>query len=398
MKGLSSVSRWLSLVAALLLVTFLSGCLGGEALREPSKSFSVSGRIVDASWEGIPDVVLDFGSAGTVTTDPEGFWTMVGLEKPVKVEPYAVGYTFYPQTRWIAEASVQANFLGSQTDEPGFVSILAITDTHLVKGADGDPRYRSGTNWYYASHSNMRHMLDIVGPRDDPVLLVHLGDIVEESADGAVTGDWDFFRTIWDAIPIPTAIAIGNHDFDRLTYDELTHVLNYEERPEIAGSRFNETFVVGDGAAKAQVFIIDTNFDGQGGHTNTAIGRFTPAVLEWISNELDDPRADTVLFFSHHAPHHYNHPAIRPLFHRDSAMEFRGIVEEAAAAHPRLSMHYFHGHWHGDTLEVLETLGPVIPGYRIPATVHTETGYLVEIRADFFGDVELDVIELQYPY
>ncbi len=370
-------------------------CLAASVPQPTDQTYMVSGRVIDHNRQGVADIGLDLGKHGMTTTNADGYWQASQLQGTVTVTPAHDVYVFYPSQRSIDGPSLNLDFFAGDSPEPATLNILAITDTHLQAGADDQDPPSGGIgplNNYYATPANLRHMLDIVNDTADGHLLVHLGDICEPP------DDWDYFLHIWNQVQIPTEIAIGNHDFDGSTYEELSAILSYDGRPELGGSVFNKSFAIGEEPLKARVIIIDTNYDQHNQHTNPVVGRYSDAGLQWIAHELEMATEPVILFFSHHAPHHYNHPAPSPLFNTASAMAFKGIVETAMETRPELRMHYFHGHWHGAGLEVLHTLGPGIPAYRVPATVHTERGYLARIRVDVLGEVDIAIVELEYPY
>jgi hypothetical protein len=136
---------------------------------------SISGRIVDRSSVGIPDVLVTLGGAQTATTmtDANGNYSFTGLPSLVDytVTPSKLNYVFSPQTRNVTHliGAQVADFTGTLTLQPSDFDGDGKTDVAV---------YRPSTGYWY-----------ILRASDGVMLTRSLGS--QSHGDRAVPGNYD---------------------------------------------------------------------------------------------------------------------------------------------------------------------------------------------------------------
>src|SRR6056297_1843356 len=86
--------------------------------RESSKTYSISGKVVDQQDNGISDVIIRFsGGFESIKTDEEGNWEKDGLEGEVTITPEKRDYTFDPESRTVSGSDKYLNFVGTYADK-----------------------------------------------------------------------------------------------------------------------------------------------------------------------------------------------------------------------------------------------------------------------------------------
>src|SRR6056297_13576 len=91
--------------------------------RESSKTYSISGKVVDQQDNGISDVIIRFsGGFESIKTDEEGNWEKDGLEGEVTITPEKRDYTFDPESRTVSGSDKYLNFVGTYADQPYDIS------------------------------------------------------------------------------------------------------------------------------------------------------------------------------------------------------------------------------------------------------------------------------------
>lgn len=113
------------LLVLLVIVSIFSGCIGGGAAK-----YTVSGKIVDKSGNGVEGVALTFtgGSTGTATTNEQGEWKAT-LKGRVTITPTKDGYTFEPASKRVNGKAKDTDFLA--------VDPLEYTAAGFVRDIDG---------------------------------------------------------------------------------------------------------------------------------------------------------------------------------------------------------------------------------------------------------------------
>lgn len=105
--------RWLTFATLVL----LCGCSGDsvaspdEHVDPPSPApYAVTGSIIDDGGQGVPGVLVDFGSFGTATTALDGTWSKSGLEGLVTITPSKENWGFTPGSIDVESAASGVEF------------------------------------------------------------------------------------------------------------------------------------------------------------------------------------------------------------------------------------------------------------------------------------------------
>ncbi|NMA61186.1 MAG: leucine-rich repeat protein [Firmicutes bacterium] len=102
------------IVALVAISLSIAGCFGGGT---SSKSYTVSGKVVDGNGDGIvgAKIVVTGGKSTTTITENGGKYTLAGLTGICTLTPIFNGYTFEPNNLAISKASTNADFAGTMT-------------------------------------------------------------------------------------------------------------------------------------------------------------------------------------------------------------------------------------------------------------------------------------------
>ncbi len=198
------------------------------------------------------------------------------------------------------------------TPAPAF-KFVCVTDLHLVpagrmlKGLDPAERLRACVE-------------DIAAHHADAALCVVLGDLTHLAEPGA----YDLLRDCLRALPMPVRLMIGNHDrraaaraaFPDLADDGRGFVQQAFDTP---AGRF---------------LLLDTLNEG------SSAGRYCPARLGWLRNELRLAGQRPVFLFMHHPPFDCGIPSLDRIRLRDDA-----ALHALLAGHRNIR-HLFLGHVH----------------------------------------------------
>ena len=92
----------------------LVGCIGG-GITPPPATYTVSGRVTDASGQGIPGTSIMItgptgSSIGTATTGTNGSWSATGLTGTVTFTPNKPGLVFDPESGTVSAAANNVDF------------------------------------------------------------------------------------------------------------------------------------------------------------------------------------------------------------------------------------------------------------------------------------------------
>lgn len=250
---------------------------------------------------------------------------------------------------------------------PTEIKISIMADTHLRAGVDGDPLApnagTSNARAHYASPSKLRGFVAETNTLK-PDHVIHLGDMVD------TPNDFPYFHQEWAKITTPKTVTVGNHDFDDFTYEELVSILGYDEKPELGGSKFNQSFKIEKDDLSVRIIMLDVNFSLTDTHINTARGALHSQSFGWLEQEITNATEDYILLFSHIGPHLLNYPSNWPYFEESHALQVQSIVANSGK-----TVHAFFGHAHNPNIVKLTNLGATFPGYRLPDTIETETGH-----------------------
>ena len=132
----------------------------GTTVVQPT--YSVSGRVIDQSSNGVAGVSISFtGGFGSVTTASDGTWSKSGLSGTVTVTPSKSGWTFIPTSRQVSEASSSVSFSAElQYPDPlAIIFIEAGTSNTFGVRANGEV-VAVGANSF--GQCNVTHWQDIV--------------------------------------------------------------------------------------------------------------------------------------------------------------------------------------------------------------------------------------------
>lgn len=261
------------------------------------------------------------------------------------------------------------------------LELYIINDLHFKAGFDGngtDTGAVSNNRYYYASPNLVRSFVQKMNEKKPDVILV-LGDICDNPA------DYPLFMDIWSGLDptIKTAITIGNHDYDVLSYEQLVAAVGYDEQPEIAKSRFNQTFVVED----TRFIILDATFNADnvpGPHWQKV--RISNEAVNWLDETLEAAAEGTILIGTHVAPHQAGGGYFE--------VEQANAIAVVLAKHTAKSITWLCGHHHQNSLHKYAPINGS-DCYLCPAMINNEDGRYTEIILQV-GDFEPKTIPLPY--
>lgn len=121
------------IVALVVISLSITGCFGGGG---SSKSYTVSGKVVDGNGDGIDgvEILVTGGKSTTTTTENGGKYALTGLTGTCTLTPILEGYTFEPNNREISKASTNLEFTG--TTKPIEPEVNTLTVENGAGGGD----------------------------------------------------------------------------------------------------------------------------------------------------------------------------------------------------------------------------------------------------------------------
>ena len=113
------------IVALVVISLSITGCFGGGG---SSKSYTVSGKVVDGNGDGIDGVkiLVTGGKSTTIVTANGGKYALTGLTGFCTLTPSLEGYTFEPNNREISKASTNVEFIGTMKPIEPEVNTLTV--------------------------------------------------------------------------------------------------------------------------------------------------------------------------------------------------------------------------------------------------------------------------------
>lgn len=183
-----------------------------------------------------------------------------------------------------------------------------VSDTHLWVEAYDDPTHPplpEPPMYFYTGRAKVYDACAQIAALDDPVAaVIHTGDVVHGNRNNLGYQTWlDAVATLDPALPVHT--VPGNHDATAArdlgdgVEDGLAHLLGVENRPMIAGSRFNHAFSLSQNGVDARVVMIDSNRNTLTGEHDNAGAYWPQDLCEWIAQEIEGADEDLVLLCSH---------------------------------------------------------------------------------------------------
>lgn len=298
------------------------------------------------------------------------------------------------------------------------IILFVIADSHFRDGVSQPTDAGAGSptsGWaYFTAQHKLRHLKNIIDSNPPDALLL-LGDIAQHTTVG-----WSDFTHIWDTINCDKYIALGNHDFDDgTTYADLLTILGYQDKPENANSRFNQSITIEKTGIKIKILMCDFVYDSTGSRNNDVYigqppyeltkGRCPVDTMTWIETELNTDDATIILICSHHGIHGYNRYPSLDHFNEQDAIALNAMVQNATEKNLSLKrvLHLF-GHAHSPTIDrqqygVFDNPEPDIyfPGFSLPALVAQYGGAssnYVKVSIYPSGYSTFEEIPLQYPF
>ncbi|WP_216829722.1 metallophosphoesterase family protein [Alkalihalobacterium elongatum] len=272
--------------------------------------------------------------------------------------------------------------------------VWVMTDTHFKVDVDSNPSHPDAVKadkYFYKAHSHMRNFIDLVNEVNDfqPDLVLHLGDIVDR-----YDADFDYFNRIWNTIApnIRKERICGNHEVganrdDEFLYKKFTEV---QSREEVAGSKFNQSFVVANGHIRLKVILAETAYDENGRRDTNGPGYFREEAFDWIEYELNENRdTDLVLLATHHGPTLH--------FVDEQKQRLKNVIDYSCYRDPNLVIYDISGHNHPPSIQYQDYYFPSMPSYHLPAGVGAVGKYTI-LTFNTRKEMDLEERILQYPY
>ncbi len=281
------------------------------------------------------------------------------------------------------------------------MNIFVLTDLHIRYEADGNPTAKRATQnihgytrCFWKASERLDRFVKATA-QHQPDLVLGLGDFVGECH----TANWYTFlhgtdgKEGWNDIQSVKELTIGNHELNDGSYADVVAAIGYEQRPVVAGSRFNRSFPVIADSMAARILMVDTNI-GAEGHLSTDTGFLQPDALEWLEGEMRACPEEIVILCSHHGPQHWKTSRSGQtgptLFDPKDAEALASIVRKVAAIRPRFRVYNLFGHVHGVEKEWY-TAGLSVPSRHALTT--SLTGICPRHMVDFKSD-SLPVVKL----
>lgn len=280
------------------------------------------------------------------------------------------------------------------SDKP--LKIMFATDSHVKAPVDGNSEAIGaigGTRFFYTAGQKLQKFVDDVNDKK-PDLVFCGGDMIEELNEGSE----ELFMTKWNQInsSIRKELTVGNHDLawsPELTNTYIADAFGYGDRPIIAGSKFNQSFILSNGDNALKIISIDTNINENGEHKVVTAQMLKQPIRDWIESELLNSTEENIILFSHAGMeddlYHFN---------ADDAQDFKAMIDDIVLKRPELKVYSIYGHRHQTNVRSDNRLGESVKSYSIPAVVDTKIGKYVEITFYEKDGLTLREHELVYPY
>lgn len=279
----------------LFLLLLAMALMSGGVARQ--RVFSVSGRVIDTSGEGVEGVVVNNGRQFT-QTDQDGRWSLLTDTLVSKYISISTPADFcLPAADGIAAGFYVS--VGEAIAQKGHDFVLR-RRTHKADDfyyvAISDPQVRNESDlrrWREETMADVRRVADSLGDERE-VVGVTLGDLVFD--------DMALYAPYAQSVSnsgMTMFSCIGNHDFDRRWKDLDSMRLG---APAYAEKKYNERFGPTDysfNIGKAHVVTMkNINYLGNGRY----VERMTDEQLEWLANDLSYVPRGSLVLLNIHAP------------------------------------------------------------------------------------------------
>lgn len=277
------------------------------------------------------------------------------------------------------------------------LKIFFAADAHIRADVDGNPNATGaigGTRYFYTAGQKMQNFVDDVN-KSYPDLVYFGGDMIEEWEN---VGSADLFMQKWNQINsgIRKELTVGNHDLawsPSLANTDMATKYGYGSRPIVAGSKYNQSFVLTNGKNTLRIIAVDTNIDENGNHQVVTAQTLKQPIRDWLESELLNSPEKNIVIFSHAGMeddlYHFN---------ETDAQAFKTMVDRVISQRPELKIYNIYGHRHQPDIVSDDRLGSSVKSYSIPAVVENEVGNYVEILFSEQDGLSLIKHNLVYPY
>ena len=264
-----------------------------------------------------------------------------------------------------------------------------ISDEHVKANVEEpeDEGSGDGLKSYYTSPHKLRKFVDDTNEKN-PDWVVSTGDIINGSPGGVE--DVNYYLDIVNNINTEMDYAVGNHDIDKLTRDELANLVGYGEHTKNADSKFNFTFTKKENSKyPIRIIMIDST------HGSTAYaGQCNENTRNWIESILNSCEEKYVLMFMHQQPHRYWTDS----FVESDAYDLSDLVENYVDSR-NLNVSCFFGHRHGNAeVWTHNNLGSHFLGYMCTALSDWEENWWWECQLRRDGRINFIAHNVSYPY
>lgn len=232
-----------------------------------------------------------------------------------------------------------------------------------MKDIDGNPNHVESIGeqgLFYAVPANFRTYAQIAN-KENPDVVLLLGDCFHGSCPP------NKFMEIWESIHSPKLLTLGNHDLDIYDSKELATFFGYSNQPIVAGSSFNQVYVIRKGNMSCRIIMLDSSFDEANQQSNHwQHCKLHDAALDWLQAQFEENQEDYILLCSHVSPHQFdsNH-----LYFEKQAKQIATIVQAYTTLHPEVKVMSMAGHSHPEQPEHFSNLGLMFPGIVFPPMI-----------------------------
>lgn len=274
-------------------------------------------------------------------------------------------------------------------EDLGVKKIMAVTDIHLKNGVEDNPGAPGAVDlglnrYFYSAFEELEKYVTDVNAQT-PSLALSLGDMCDSP------NDFTRWNQIWGGISagIRKELTIGNHDMDDLTYAQLVTTLGYDSEPDVAGSKFNKTFALGD---NSRVILMDSTFDSDkvthsNNYTDRHVHQDVPA---WFQSTLENTTENEVIIGLHVGPHLAE-------FNQTQASELYGIIDTVKATRTDLQVTWICGHEHREVIEENTAAHANSLGLTLGALIYYENGRYNTIDIDQVAEtIDYDTVIYDY--